>query len=118
MDEIKASTFFNFIARVKARWDFVNRMAEMLGMGSDFELSTLEDGFNEMFKTFEKYQQGNKLELNGEIKELRNQFNSMSDNLTELEYSIDKCCENKSDIEYSLNEFDRIVHGIEQAQDA
>ena len=42
----------SFSPRVKARWDFVNRMAEMLGMGSDFELSTLEDGFNEMFKTF------------------------------------------------------------------
>ena len=118
MDEINPGAFFNFITRVKARWDFVNRMAEMLGMGSDFELSTLEDGFNEIFKTFEKYQQGNKLELNGEIKELRNQWEIMSDNLTELEYSIDKTNERRSDIECTLGEFDQIIHGIEESQNA
>jgi hypothetical protein len=117
-NEINPGAFFNFITRVKARWDFVNRMAERLGMGSDFELSTLEDAFNEMFKTFEKYQQGDKLELNGEIKELRNQWEIMSDNLTELENALYNTERYKSDIESTLGEFDQIIHGIEESQNA
>ena len=108
------TAFFNIIKQVEARWRFVDSLANKLGIGEDFELSTLEDALNEVFKTFEEAQSSGKFDLNGEVKELRNQFDIMSDNITELEYSIDKSNERRSDIECTLSEFDQIIHGLEQ----
>ncbi len=115
---------FRFFRQVEERFYFVDKIAEKLGFEGAASLDAIENTLIEKLNELDEFKNSNKFQWNGEIKELNNLIDRLSDEAaaiesygTEIKQSgmeVESSC---SDFEYTIGDINAVIKGIENSID-
>jgi len=116
---------FRFFDELEKRFNFVDRIAEMLELNTPASIETIENTFVEKLAELDEAIAKQGTNYNGELKELRNfwdqacnSLGTMEDSLIQLESDTEEANREREALGHSLDQMDQILDGMESLENS